>query len=131
MNKWLFSLVIILCGQSFVFSDLPKEEPEKTNSSPAFLSEKEENVVETLIATTEKRLQKQKELRELVSAFKKEKDIFTIEQTKKNAGQMVQTARKIMGIISEEKLQYLFSSDYLDELLFFSSIAGRNAPARP
>jgi hypothetical protein len=44
---------------------------------------------------------------------------------------MVHTARKILSEIQELHIQHLFSSEYLEELTLFSSIAGKTTPTRP
>jgi len=88
--------------------------------------------VERLIQTTEDQLRMQEHLKELMLVFQKLKEAFVQgDQTKKNAGAMVRTAREILEIITNQHLEFHFSKDYLDELTLFSSIAGKNGIKRP
>lgn len=88
--------------------------------------------LERLIEINEKRLVIQKKIRDQMKLFKEQKEAFILgNQTQKHAFTMVSNARHILGEIKEEHLSYLFSSDYLEELVFFSSIAGKSAPLRP
>jgi hypothetical protein len=125
---FLISLIVVGCGfadqESSKFSILEEK-------SPAFL-EDEAEVLDQLIAANEKRLATQKVLRDLMVEFKQQKDEFFLgNQTKRHAFAMVSNARQILGIIKQEHLSYLFSPEYLEELVFFSSIAGKSAPVRP
>ncbi len=92
----------------------------------------EVSVVDQLIVTTSQQLEMEKHLKRLMLDFKAQKEEFVQgNQTKSHAGRMVRTARQIYELISAHHLQHLFSKDYLDELTFFSSIAGKNAIKRP
>lgn len=92
----------------------------------------EVNSLELLIESNEKRLVIQKELRDLMKVFQKQKEAFILgDETKSHAFSMVSNARQILGKIKEEHLAYLFSPDFLEELVFFSSIAGKSTPIRP
>lgn len=132
MRKFIFTILSFsICG--FCFADVQKAGTELLNDEiPSFPSQDEEEAIEILISLAEKRLELQKELKELCKQFKEQKELFIQgEQGKAHASRMVGTARRILGLIADQKISYLFSSDYLDELAFFSSIAGKNAPARP
>ena len=88
--------------------------------------------LERLIEVNERRLATQKKIRDDMKLFKEQKNLFILgNQTQKHAFSMVSNARQILGEIKQEHLAYLFSSDYLEELMFFSSIAGKSAPVRP
>ena len=88
--------------------------------------------LDQLIEQGEKRLIRQRDLSEKMRLFQGQKEDFVAgDQTKKHALAMVSTARELLGMIKEEHLAYLFSSEYLDELIFFSSIGGKTAPVRP
>lgn len=88
--------------------------------------------IDHLIEATEKKLQKQKELKELMLAFHEQEERFFLgDQTKTHAAKMVYSARQILDIIKTSHLEHLFSSEYMEELALFSSIAGKTTPARP
>lgn len=96
------------------------------------LVEDEVKVLEKLIEVNEGRLRAQKDLKEKMSTFQKQKNRFIEgDQSKKHAFAMVTNAREILGIVKKENLNYLFPSEYLEELVFFSSIAAKSAPVRP
>ena len=89
-------------------------------------------VIEQLIEATTRQLGTQKQIKELMLQFKKQREEFVQgNQTKSHAGRMVRTARQIYEMISSNHLEHLFAKDYLDELTFFSSIAGKTSVTRP
>lgn len=88
--------------------------------------------IDQLIQNTELQLERQKQMRDLMVQFKKQRDEFVQgNQTKQHAGKMVRTARQIYEMINSNHLEHLFAKDYMDELQFFSSIAGKTAVSRP
>ncbi len=88
--------------------------------------------MDLLIAQSEKQLLVQKELREHMLLFHSHKEQFMRgNQTKIQAARMVKTASRVLETITKNHLAHLFSSEYLEELAFFSSIAGKQTPARP
>jgi hypothetical protein len=94
--------------------------------------EDEVKVIDQLISATAHQLEKQKQMKELMLQFKRQREEFIQgNQTKSHAGKMVRTARQIYEMISSNHLEHLFAKDYLDELTFFSSIAGKTAVTRP
>jgi hypothetical protein len=97
------------------------------------LAENDEiKVIDQLITATSRQLETQKQMRELMIQFKKQREEFIQgNQTKSHASRMVRTARQIYEIISSNHLEHLFAKDYLDELTFFSSIAGKTAVTKP
>jgi hypothetical protein len=97
------------------------------------LAENDEiKVTDQLITATSRQLETQKQMRELMIQFKKQREEFIQgNQTKSHASRMVRTARQIYEIISSNHLEHLFAKDYLDELTFFSSIAGKTAVTKP
>ncbi len=98
--------------------------------NPLFQNEVES--LEKLIEINEKRLEVQKQLREKMKLFQKQKEEFVLgNQSQSHAFSMVSNARFILGQLKNEHLSYLFSSEYLEELVFFSSIAGKSSPVRP
>jgi len=89
-------------------------------------------ILDSVITAQEARLALQKKLKEQMSLFQWQRESFAQgEQSQKHALAMVLNAREILGMIKEAHLSYLFPTDYLEELVFFSSIAGKSAPARP
>ena len=98
----------------------------------AFLDEDEIAAMDHLLDNTSHQLEVQKQMRQLMLDFRRQKDEFAKgNQTKSHAAQMVRSARQIYESITAHHLQYLFSQEYLEELLFFSSIAGKNRIKSP
>ncbi len=96
------------------------------------LIEDEVKSLAKLIEVNESRLEVQKKLKEKMVSFQKQKEEFIAgNDSQKHAFAMVSNAREILGEIKKENLAYLFSSEYLEELVFFSSIAGKSSPIRP
>jgi hypothetical protein len=92
----------------------------------------EVEVIDDLIASTEAQLTIQKDLREGVVEFQKQRHSFELgSQTKKQAFIMVKTASRLLDGIKEHHLEQAFSPQFLEELVFFSSIADKSAPIRP
>lgn len=80
-----------------------------------------------LITTTEQQLEMQRELLEWMLTFREQKQAFSSgNENKAHVRAMVQNARRLFESLAEKHLQHLFSREYLDELQFFSSIAGKN-----
>lgn len=99
---------------------------------PSSTQEDEVAAVEHLIQITSIQLEKQKELKALMLEFREQQDtFFQGDQSKAHASKMVGTAHKILEMIKQSRIQHLFSSEYLEELALFSSIASKTAPARP
>ncbi len=102
------------------------------NSGVSLMEEDEVFSIDRLIKSTKEQLVLQERLKEQMVQFKQQKDLFMQgEQTKRHAGVMVRTAREILEVITEQHLQYLFSTEYIEELTLFSSIAGKNGIKRP
>jgi len=97
------------------------------------LSENDEmKIIDQMSSATSRQLEMQKQMKELMMQFKKQREEFIQgNQTKSHAGKMVRTARQIYEMITSNHLEHLFAKDYLDELTFFSSIAGKAAVTRP
>ncbi len=135
MNKHYFFLLASLSFCSLSFAEnltlLVPQAPLIEVSLP--LGEEDEvKVVDELIATTASQLEMEKHLKAMMLQFKKMREEFIQgNQTKSHAGKMVRTARQIYETISANRLEHLFAKDYLDELSFFSSIAGKTAVTRP
>ena len=88
--------------------------------------------LEHLIEANEKHISTQKQLKEKMQLFQKQKEEFLRgNQSKSHAFAMVSNAREILTMIKEEHLSYLFPTDYLEELIFFSSIAAKSIPLKP
>lgn len=97
------------------------------------LDEQDEvKIIDQLVIATTTQLETQKQLKELMLQFQKQqKEFIEGNQTKVHTGRMVHTARQIYEMIGANHLEHLFAKDYLDELTFFSSIAGKTAMSRP
>ncbi len=122
---------LCLCPMVVLGADLAPPKISLTDTGPA-LAEDEVKVLEKLIEVNEQRLEMQKQLKEKMALFQKQKEEFVQgNQSQKHAAAMVFNAREILGEIKKENLAYLFSSEYLEELVFFSSIAGKSTPIRP
>lgn len=97
----------------------------------AFANENETQIKQ-LIENTAKQLEAQKKLQQLMLEFNAQKEDFILgNQTKPHAARMVKSAKTILDTITTEKLKYLFTTDYLEELAFFSSIAEKKTPSPP
>lgn len=124
--------VVFLSVFSSVFADLPEPPKISVPDIGPSLAEDEVNIISKLIEVNEKRLLAQKELQKKMALLKEQKEEFIRgNQTSKHAADMVFTASDVLGRIKKENLSYLFSSEYLEELIFFSSIAAKSNPVRP
>jgi GTP1/Obg family GTP-binding protein len=95
-------------------------------------SRNEVEAIGQLIEEQKKHLAKQMDLKELMETFQNQKEEFMNgKQTQKHATAMVTTAREILAGVNEEHIAHLFPAEYLEELVFFSSIAGKSRPNRP
>lgn len=94
--------------------------------------EDEVKIIEQLIDATQQQLSSQKQLKELMLQFQKQREEFVQgNQTRSHAGRMVRTARQIYELLTMNHIEHLFAKDYLDELSFFASIAGKSSVTRP
>lgn len=83
--------------------------------------------IDNILENTLHQLEMQKQMKGLMVEFLRQKKEFAEgNQTKAHAGRMVRMARQIYESITAHHLEYLFSQEYVDELLFFSSIAGKS-----
>jgi hypothetical protein len=126
LKGYLFLFVVVFSSVAATVPELSLEKME------GLLIEDEVTVLQKLIEVNEKRLFLQKKLKEKMELFQRQKEEFILgNQSKKHAFLMVSNAREILSEVKKEHLSYLFSSDYLEELVFFSSIAGKSTPVRP
>lgn len=89
-------------------------------------------VIDSLITLEEKKLTSQKKLKELMLFLKAQEDLFLqAPSDKKQAYTLVSTARSALEIITELHIEHLFSESFLQDLQFYSSIAGKLKPSRP
>ncbi len=103
-----------------------------TQTSLPLGEDDEIKIVEELIVATTAQLEAEKQLKELMLQFKMYREDFVQgDQSRSKAGRLVRTARQIYEMIAANHLEHLFAKDYLDELTFFSSIAGKTAVTRP
>ena len=130
-----YVLFLLVLGSSFLHaeSDVELKIPSlciDDDYNP--LAEDEIKILDKLISVEEIRLVKQKHIREMMRLFQKQKEEFIAgNQSQKHAFAMVSNARNILTEIKEDHLSYLFPVEYLEELVFFSSIAAKSAPVRP
>ncbi len=103
-----------------------------TPTFPSWAEVDEIKMIEQMIDATSRQLEMQKHLKEMILQFNQlRKEFIEGNQTKKHTASMVRTARQIYEIMMANHLDHLFAKDYLEELTFFSSIAGKNSVARP
>ena len=105
-----------------------------TASVPLFGSfvDDEIKAMEYLIEATEEKVSAQKELLRLMQELKKEEAVFFKgEQKRQTASKMVATARQILHLIQSLNLQQMFSSVYIEELAWLSSLGNKKTPSRP
>ena len=96
-----------------------------------YAQEADITAVEQLITSTYQRLERAEELRDLMLRFKEQKARFAEgEQTKAQTAHIIFIARDILKIIEEEHLQYLFSEEHMQELVFLNSILDKTAPKK-
>jgi len=94
--------------------------------------EAETTIMRHLINNTAQQLEIQKEILQLMEVFQQQRKEFAEgAQSKGHASQMVRTARQIYESLQAHHLEHLFPADYVEELLFFSSIAGKNKLTSP
>ncbi len=85
--------------------------------------EEDRSALNRLISITERKLESQKELKNLITEFEKQQALFYAgEQTKELASKMVFTAQSILSLIKENNYFYLFHSSFIEELYFFEKI---------
>ena len=96
-----------------------------------FSKEGEEQIIlNDLIATTERQLVIQKELKVLIAEFQAQQDLFYKgPQTKELASKMVQTASTILKMSEENHFLHLYPPFFVEELKLFAGIAKKKAPA--
>lgn len=98
----------------------------------SYLFRDEVEAISKLIDEQMSHLRKETELKELMVLFRSQKEEFMAgKQTQKHARAMVGTAREILEGINHEHIAHLFPAEYLEELVFFASIAGKSKPGRP
>ncbi len=122
LGLFFFFTVVANGHGAIVIPQSSLEEPKNSIQGPDEIT-----AISHLMESTAHQLEVQKQMRQLMVDFQKQKEEFIRgNQTKAHAAEMVRTARQIYETIIAHHLQYLFSKEYLDELLFFSSIAGKN-----
>ena len=103
--------------------------PQSSLSEPQYAMQERDEVamMRHLITRTAEQLEMHRELLQWMQTFRTQKEAFVLgNENKTHVRAMVQSARRIFEHLSEKHLQHLFSQEYLDELQFFSSIAGKN-----
>ncbi|MEN9343720.1 MAG: hypothetical protein RLZZ453_507 [Chlamydiota bacterium] len=125
----MISLLVISLAILPTTSTVPDQLFELTRFTP---DEDEIKIVDKLIAVTEEQLKHQRHLKDLMVQFQQKKEEFIQgNQTKIHTARLVRLGREIYEYIEEHHFEHLFAKDYLDELQFFSSLAGKKAVTRP
>lgn len=110
----------------------PAQPVEMMDEKVTAAREDEVKAVDHLIASTAEKLEQQKELKKLMTLFREhEERFFQGDQSKEHSLKMVNCARQILELVKNAHLEHLFSSEYIEELALFSSIAGKKTPPRP
>jgi hypothetical protein len=124
-KSYLFSF-ILFC--SSLAADLSRSEEEEILAP----KENEAEIIEHLIQSTQSKLEEQKELKTLILLFREQEErFFKGDQSKEHTTKMVGCARQILEMIRSSHIEHLFSSEFMEELALFSSIAGKaSAQAR-
>lgn len=87
--------------------------------------------IDALIAQTQKNLYEQMKLKELLKDYYRYREEFTQGlQSKHQAAALVSIASDILKILQSEHLQHLCTPTFVDEITFFSSIAGKKSITR-
>lgn len=102
-----------------------------------FSKEGEElKILDELIATSERQLSIQKELKALINDFYAQQELFYQgpekgQQTKELASKMVKTAVTILAMAENNHYLHLFPPFFVEELRRFAGIAKKNTPPTP
>lgn len=119
MNRKTILTVILFLIPSFALLSLEKDGEEQM-------------VLDELIASTERQLYVQKELKALVEQFQAQQDLFLKgQQTKELATKMVQTANRILKLADENHYMHLFSDSFKEGLKICAGITKKKLPHRP
>ncbi|HEY5235921.1 MAG TPA: hypothetical protein VIJ14_07070 [Rhabdochlamydiaceae bacterium] len=95
------------------------------------------NILDDLIATSERQIDLQKELRDLIIQFHTQQDLFyqgsdNDQKTKELASKMVSTAAKILKNSEENHYLHLFPPFFVEELKLFANISKKKfTPVQP
>lgn len=93
-------------------------------------------ILDELIATSERQISLQKELKALITDFYAQQELFYQgpekgQQTKELATKMVKTAVTILTMAENNHYLHLFSPFFVEELKCFAGIAKKNTPPTP
>ncbi len=106
-------------------TDLPPLAMARPESSPS-------RQLDDLIIVTEKSLADQKQLKRQVTDYLKVKARYLKDQQNKdNIVQLVKAAHQVQQSIETQRLSYVFDSELLEELKFFSQIASKKGLPPP
>lgn len=84
-----------------------------------------------LIETSKKNLEEQKKLLKLIVDFKKAREAFITEPTSvKLAALLVKSAAEVSNEIEKSQLSYLFPTDFMTEIRFFTQVGEKHASKR-
>lgn len=93
----------------------------------------EVKILDDLIATSERQIVLQKNLRSLILEFHTQQDLFyqgleNDQKTKELASKMVSTAQTILKTSEENHYLHLFPPFFVEELKLFANIAKKQSP---
>ena len=93
----------------------------------------EVKILDDLIATSERQIVLQKNLRSLILEFHTQQDLFyqgleNDQKTKELASKMVSTAQNILKTSEENHYLHLFPPFFVEELKLFANIAKKQSP---
>lgn len=132
LSRFVYFLIFLPVSLLFGFL---KDEQDSVHlqEEPKILFDMDQiKVIDSLIEIEENKLCAQKKLKELMMDLKNQEEVFLKNPNdKKQAYQLVSIARSALEIIKEMKIEHLFSETFLEDLQFYSSIAGKLKPSRP
>lgn len=116
----LSSALILLIGTTFPLS-----------AQSSFTEQDEISVILELIDASKKNLEEQRKLLKLIVDFKKARESFISEPTSPRlATSLVKSAAAVSKEIEANQLTYLFSSDFLSEIRFFTQVGEKHSPKK-
>lgn len=129
MRYLIFFLLALISNQAFALYGEVRDSEHLKQEPDIAVNYDNIQALDALINIEEKKLTIHKRLKELLLAIETHEEIFAKEPNNKNiASLLVTSAREALQIISSEKLEHLFTPDLLNDLRFYSSIAGKYKP---
>ena len=121
--KMLRSLFPLLGLQFALYADAPIRENRDEEKKSSHLYEGELIVMDRLIDLHKKQVADQEQLKCLIVELKHNQELFMKgDQSKIHARLMLKAARQSLRIIEKQRLQHLFSPEFLEELAILSQV---------